>query len=148
MTRAALVAFGWLFAAATLYLVLLLLELYWNLFQWDPKWDARTVGMLGLVSGVVVLTAFLARGSQHPFTRVLSGLLSAALLSLGFYVLPAEALTEGLFARTAPSPFWYRGTRCVVMGLPLLFWLLAFRRSNTSDRLARSDVTNDPALTS
>ena len=45
-----------------------------------------------------------------------------ALLALAVYVLPPEPMTQGLFAREARSPLWYRAARFVLLALPGVFW--------------------------
>ena len=44
MKRAILLTVGWLLAAAGLYVALVGLELYWNLYDWQPRLDLNASG--------------------------------------------------------------------------------------------------------
>ena len=127
MLRAILRSLGWLLAALTLYMALVALELYWNLYDWQPKLDLNTVGLIFGILALLGVIWFLARAGRDRPAGV-SLLVCLALLVLAVYVVPPEAKTEGLFAREAPSPVWYRAGRFVVLGLPSAFWVLAWRR--------------------
>jgi hypothetical protein len=122
MKRAILLSLGWLLAAAGLYAALVMLELYWNLYDWQPKLDLEA---LGLIFGMLALLAtirLLARASGNRFSRGSSLVICLALLALAVYVFPPEPRSSGLFAREAPSPFWYRAARFAVLALPSAFW--------------------------
>jgi hypothetical protein len=124
--RAILLSLGWLLSAAGLYVALVVLELYWNLYDWQPKLDWEA---LGLIFGMLALLAairLLARASGDRFSRGVSLVICLALLALAVYVFPPEPRTSGLFAREAPSPFWYRAARFVVLALPSVFWGLGW----------------------
>ncbi len=128
MTRAILLIIGWTFAAAALYVTLVSLELYWNLYDWQPRF-----GLAALVLGATVcalLAAFwlLARVSVKPLVRVWSFALSLALLALGVYVVPREPLKQGLFAREQSSPLWYRASGLAVLACPAFLWCLALSK--------------------
>src|ERR1017187_8893530 len=128
MKRPLLLALGWLMSAAGLYAALVMLELYWNLFDWQPKLDLRA---LGLIIGIIALLAairFLARASNDRFSQVVSLVACLAMFGLGVYVSLPEPMTQGLFAREAPSPFWYRAGRLALLALPSVFWGLGLRR--------------------
>ena len=60
MKRPLLLALGWLMSAAGLYAALVMLEFYWNLFDWQPKLDLRA---LGLIIGIIALLAEIGRAS-------------------------------------------------------------------------------------
>jgi hypothetical protein len=122
MKRAILLSLGWLLAAAGLYAALVMLELYWNLYDWQPKLDLEA---LGLIFGMLALLAairLLARASGNRFSRGASLVICLALLALAVYVFPPEPRSSGLFAREAPSLFWYRAARFAVLALPSAFW--------------------------
>ena len=122
MKRTILLSLGWLLAAAGLYAALVMLELYWNLYDWQPKVDFNAAG---LIFGVVVVLGairLLARASRDRFSRSVSLVICLTLLAVAVYVVPAEAITAGLFAREAPSPFWYRAARFVALALPSVLW--------------------------
>jgi hypothetical protein len=123
IARAFALSVGWLGAVLGLYVCLVGLELYWNFFDWLPRWDWKVA--LFFVAILMMLTAvwFLRRGTPDRFSRAVSLLLCLALIALALYVLPPERLSEGLFARTSPSPLWYRGGRLIVMWLPAVFWV-------------------------
>jgi hypothetical protein len=109
-------------AAAGLYAALVMLELYWNLYDWQPKLDLEA---LGLIFGMLALLAairLLARASGNRFSRGASLVICLALLALAVYVFPPEPRSSGLFAREAPSLFWYRAARFAVLALPSAFW--------------------------
>jgi hypothetical protein len=81
-------------------------------------------GMLAVLAAILLL----ARAKGDCFSRGLSLVICVALLALAVYVVPPEARTEGLFAREAPSPFWYRAARFVVLALPIAFWGVGWLR--------------------
>lgn len=128
MKHRLLLILGWLLATAALYVTLVALELYWNLFTWRPQGDLRAAGMLVAIAGFLAAIHFLARTGSDSLTRFVSLAACLALLAIGAYVLPPEPITTGLFARAEPSPFWYRAGRLVLFALPTLFWCLALRR--------------------
>lgn len=155
MLRGFLLSLGCLIAACGIYASVLLLELYWNLYEWEPKWDGRAAGMIVALAVCVTTMAFLSRATSPRFGKVFGCLLALLLLGLGFYVLAPEPLSKGLFGRSAPSAAWYRFSRLAAMGLPLLFWIRSVNRdrtrfgeiggeegakSVTSDRLRRPDA--------
>lgn len=138
MVRGILLSLGWLLAALALWALLVVLEFYWNLRDWQPRLDSRFMAIgLGVCAALAVMWMLARVGRPHS-ARAVSLVICLALLSLGVYVLPAEPLTSGLFAREIQSPLWYRGGRLGVLALPMLFWVLAlFRRSNGGDKLRR-----------
>jgi hypothetical protein len=129
MKRAILLSLGWLLSAAGLYAALVVLELYWNLYDWQPKLDLSASGLI--LGMLVFLTAIrlLARAGCDRFSRAVSLVICLALLALAIYVVPPEPLTQGFFARATPSPLWYRAARLVVLALPSVFSGLAWLRS-------------------
>jgi hypothetical protein len=126
MQRAILLSLGWLLSAAGLYVALVVLELYWNLYDWQPKPDLQAVGLILGILAVLAAIRLLARAGCDRFSRGVSLVICLALLALAAYVAPPELLTQGLFAREAPSPCWYRAARFVVLALPSVFWGLGF----------------------
>ncbi len=126
--RTFLLSLGWLAVAIWLYAVMLGLELDWNLVDWVPRFDGRTGILLAAgVAGLVVAWC-LAGANRTRVLQVFSFVACLALMGVAIYVLPAEPLTHGLFARTSPSPLWYRAGRLLVMALPGAFWLARLRR--------------------
>jgi hypothetical protein len=128
MKRAILLSLGWLLAAAGLYAALVTLELYWNLYDWQPKLDLVALGLILGMFAVLAAIRLLARAGCDRFSRGVSLAICLALLALAVYVVPPEPLTQGLFGREAPSPLWYRAGRFVVLALPSAFWGLGFMR--------------------
>ncbi len=113
---------GWLAVGLWGYVNMLLVELYWNLVDWEPRADWKSLLLLLCVLANLVASFVLARATRNPAARTVSLFFCVVLVGIGFYVLPAEPLGHGLFARTSPSPLWYRGTRLIIMALPSLFW--------------------------
>jgi hypothetical protein len=128
MKRAILLTLGWLLAAAGLYVALVMLELYWNLFDWQPRLDLKGSGLIFGILAVLAVIWFLARASHDRFSQAVSLAACLALLALALYVFPPEPMTQGLFAREAPSPLWYRIARFVLLALPSVFWGLGLLR--------------------
>ena len=124
MTRVIVLSIGWLVAALALYVALLILDLYWNLYDWQPKVDSIAVGLIIGVCAVLVAVRFLVRATSHRIGQGLSLVLCFALLALAFYVFPPEPLTQGLFAREHSSPLWYRAGRFVALASPSVLWSL------------------------
>ena len=132
MIRGILLLLGWVGAAFALWVLLVVLEIYWNLYDWQPKADSIALGLgFGIFSAVAGMW-LLARARRQVAARGASLVMCLALLVLGVYVLPPEPLNTGLFAREQASPLWYRGGRLAVLALPALFWVLAMARKNTS----------------
>ena len=128
MKRVILLSLGWLAAAAGLYATLVMLELYWNLYDWRPKLDWPAFGLIFGTLAPLAAIRFLALASRDCFSRCVSLVICLALLALAVYVVSPEPLTSGLFTREAPSPFWYRAGRLVVLALPGVFWGLGWLR--------------------
>ena len=124
MTRVILLSIGWFVAALGLYVALVILELYWNLYDWQPKLDSRALGLIIAVGSILVEIRFLARANSHRIGQGVSLVLCLALLALAVYVFPREPLTQGVFAREQSSPLWYRVGRLVALALPGVFWVL------------------------
>ena len=122
MTRVILLTLGWLVAVLGVYVALVILELYWNLYDWQPKLDSRALGLIIGVCSVLAAIRFLARATSHRIGQGVSLALCVALLALAGYVFPREPLTPGLFAREHSSPLWYRAGRFVVLALPSVLW--------------------------
>ena len=128
MKRTILLALGWLAAAAGLYVALVMLEFDWNLYDWQPRLDLKASGLIfGMLAAFAAMWC-LARVSCNRFSRGVSLAACLALLALAVYVLPSEPMTQGLFAREAPSPLWYRAARFVLLALPSVFWALGLLR--------------------
>ena len=132
MTREILIALGWLLAAIALYAGFVALELYWNLYDWRPRYDARATAIGLALSALLTAVWYLARGNRGLTSRTFSGLACLALLILGIYLVPAEPLTAGVFARESSSPLWYRAFRLLALSAPMMFWFIAHRRRRLS----------------
>jgi hypothetical protein len=135
MRRAALQVGAWLAASMCLYMGLLLLDVYWNLAAWHPRFDVEAVGLIAAIPAALWWIWSLSSATRESWVRWISLLLVTALFALGVYAVPAEPLGQGWFGRTLASPLWYRVGRLAVMSLPGLFWLLrSCRRSRSGDR--------------
>ncbi len=119
-------------SAAVLYVALVALELYWNLYDWQPKLDLIASGLVLGILAILAAIRLLARAGCDHFSRGVSLAICLALLALAVYVVPAEPLTQGLFGQEAPSPTWYRAGRFVMLALPSVFWGLGFQRRRKS----------------
>jgi hypothetical protein len=128
MKRAILLTLGWLVAAAGLYVALVMLEIYWNLFDWQPRLDLKATGLIFGILAVLAVIRFLARASCDRFSQGMSLAACLALLALAVYVFSPEPITQGLFARESPSPLWYRAARFVALALPSVYWGLGWLR--------------------
>lgn len=130
MIRGILLILAWLAAALGLWVLLVILEVYWKLYDWQPKLDARALGLgMGICLDVVGML-LLARATRRPAARAASLLISLALLALAVYVVPKEPLTSGMFAREQSSPSWYRVSGFFVLASPILFWASSFNWRN------------------
>ena len=132
MTCVILLVLGWLVAAIALWVLLVSLEIYWNLYDWQPKVDSIALGLGLVIFSTIACMWLLTRASRRLAARGASLVMCLALLILGGYVLPPEPKDSGLFARERTSPFWYRGGRLAVLALPALFWVLAMFRQNNA----------------
>ena len=121
MRRTILLTLGWLAAALGLYAALLGLELCWNLYNWQPRLDTDSMGLIGGALSFLVAIRFLAGATRDGVSQGVAWLTCLALLALAVYVLPPEPLTTGLFARTVASPLWYRAGRFLLLVLPSMF---------------------------
>ncbi len=65
MKRSMLLALGWISAALGLYTSLVILELYWNLYDWQPTVDLKVLGLTCVVCSMLLAMAFLARLGCH-----------------------------------------------------------------------------------
>jgi len=131
--RAILLILGWLMAAFVLWLLLVALEVYWNLYNWQPKLDWRALGLGFAMCLVLAGIWMLAHATRQHAARGVSLVVCFALLALAAYVFPPEPLTVGLFARERSSPLWYRVARLAVLVLPTLFWIMnRLRQNNTA----------------
>jgi hypothetical protein len=143
MKRTILLARGWLAAAAGLYVALVMLEFDWNLYDWQPRLDLKASGLIFGTLAAFAAMWCLARVSCNRFSRGVSLAACLALLALAVYVLPSEPMTQGLFAREAASPLWYRAARFVLLALSSVFWVLGLLRRR--QRPAQNRPTKEPA---
>ena len=141
MKRAILLSAGWLLAGAGLHVAFVILELYWNLYNWQPVVDWRASGLILGVLALLAVIRCLARVSRDRISQGVSLVICLSLLAVAVYVFSPEPPTQGLFAREAPSPLWYRAARLVLLGLPSSFWALGLLPR--WKRPARSDSRQD-----
>lgn len=123
---------AWSTAITAVYLSCLLLDVYWNLLNWKPRWDWPTPVLFACLATALLAIWFLARARQRGTIRVLSFLGCLGLVVAATVALPVEPQTTGLLGRDVPSPLWYRGARWVLMALPLGIWMI---RRAPSDHL-------------
>jgi hypothetical protein len=130
--RKILITLGWCISTLTLYLLLLGLDVAWNLLNWRPTLDALAVALIGGAAAGLGAMVFLGRISRDCWTATVGWIASLALMGAGVYAVRIEQLSPGLLGRDDPSPAWYRVGRLVVMSLPVLVglwgWLSSRRR--------------------
>lgn len=119
---------GWLIAAFFLWALLVLLEVYWNLYDWRPKFDSRALEMALGVCLILAAIFLLARARRQLAARAVSLVVCLALLALAIYVLPPEPPISGSYARQRSSPAWYRVVRFCALSSPTLFWVYGLLR--------------------
>ncbi len=124
-----LISLSWILATLGLYAALVVLEFLWNVPAWEPNAGVYSWLLIGGVA--VLLAAFwcLGRASVNLATRLVSLVACLCLVGLAIYIMPAEPLKTGLFARLTASPLWYRGGRSLAMALPAVFWVMGWVRS-------------------
>jgi hypothetical protein len=125
MKRTLLLSFGWLAAGTGLYAASLLLDVYWNLFNWKPRWDWPTYVLIGAALASLIGLGRLARTQRDRPTQAIALTVCLGLVIVACVALAAEPLSEGLLGRESASPWWYRAGRLVIMSLPLALWLRA-----------------------
>jgi amino acid permease len=103
---------------------MVLLELDWNLYDWEPQFDFKGIASVIVSVAVLAIIYFLARSTRDRFSKTVSFLLVVTLAGISIYTFPRETQTSGLFARQSPSPLWYRGGRLLLMILPGVFWTI------------------------
>jgi hypothetical protein len=125
--------------------LLVILELYWNLFDWQPRIDSKAMGLVAGLCSAVIAMFLLSQINQGRLSQFVSLLLCLALLALAVYVFPAEPITQGMFGRREASPLWYRAARFVVMVLPLSFWVRGFLRRRKLDSTRAAELNRGKA---
>lgn len=120
MKRTLLPILGWCAATGSLYGAALLLDLYWNIIDWQPRLDWIAIGLFAWAAAALTGMGFLARANLPTIARVIGLLASLALLAAAINALPAESRSEGLLGRDEPSPPWYRVGRLALLALPAL----------------------------
>jgi hypothetical protein len=118
-----------LFAAGGLYAAFVALEYYWNVPDWQPRWDNIAALIFAGLGLMLVSVWFLARATKDRISRVLCLVPSLALIALAVYVAGAEPLKPGFLGRESPSPLWYRGGRSVLLCLPAVFCVVRLWRN-------------------
>jgi hypothetical protein len=113
---------AWVLLASTLYLPLLLLDVYWNIVTWRPTWDWCAALLIVCIAATSVGFYSLCRMSRDRTTRAISLPICLGLIGMGLYAYPAEPASAGMFGRVASSPWWYRAGRLLLMGVPALTW--------------------------
>ena len=125
--RRVLLIFFWVLAVAGLYAALVVLEVYWNLFDWQPRLDLAAFGIMVWMGMMLAALWCLCRASTDRVIGGVALLLCAALVALAIYVFAPEPVKPGLLGRDTASPLWYRTGRLVILTLPAVFWLLCRR---------------------
>ncbi len=113
---------------ALFYLLMGVLETYWNLMDWSPSVDFLSISLLGGLVLMLFTSWLLARVSCGTCARWMGGFACLSLLVLGLYLAFPERLGSGLFGRTSPSATWYRWGRVVLLAMPGLCWVACSRR--------------------
>ena len=121
-------ALGWVLCGAGLYGAILLLDVYWNLLNWRPRWDWPTYVLLGWMIVVLAGQWRLAKIPRGRWNQVISLMVGLALVAVAGLALGPEPLSEGLLGRDDPSPWWYRIGRAIVLALPLATWMVTRHR--------------------
>ena len=122
---------AWLLLAAGLYAGIVLLEYYWNMPDWHPLFDSIAAFLVAWCVAMVAMLALLARRTGvMRFAKWFSLVVSLGLAALTWFLLPAEAVSDGFFGRNLTSPLWYRGSRAIVLLAPLGMWLWHARFKN------------------
>src|SRR4051812_32403109 len=85
MKRTLLLSAGWILAAGAVYASALLLDLYWNLFEWKPRLDGSVAGILSLGAVALVATWALSGRSNYRVTKVISLIACLGLLAVAAY---------------------------------------------------------------
>jgi hypothetical protein len=114
---------GWVGAAVGLYAALVVLEYYWNAWEWQPDWDLIAWTLVVSALGCLFAMRLLASAARDLLSRSVSLILCLALLVLGCYVLAPEPLTGGVLGREHSSPAWYRFGRLALLELPSIIWV-------------------------
>ncbi len=128
-SKQALVPLGFLLMALGLYTGLVALEYYWNVPDWQPRWDSSAALIFAWL-GVMVSGAWLVAGlSTGRTSRILCAIPSLALIALAVYVAGPEPLKPGFLGREFSSPLWYRGGRFLLLSAPALFCAIRLRRN-------------------
>jgi hypothetical protein len=127
--KRALLILGWLGCALSLYLGLVALDFYWNVPDWQPRFDGIVMGIFAPITLSILGVAFLSRCSKDRLTKSIAVLLCLALVGLAVYVIPPEPLKPGFLGRESSSPLWYRLGR---LGLTLSLCFLLLRTSRKS----------------
>ena len=126
--RSLLLATGWILAIAGLYAGVAGLEVYWNITDWRPAYDSIAAFLLAWCAAMLMAIGWLARRrDQGRIALMASIILGVLLAALSIHTLPAEPVSIGLFGRTQSSPFWYRGSRAIVLLAPLALGLWGWR---------------------
>lgn len=125
MLKQCLLGVGWATACAVAYGGIASIEVQWNLVHWRPMLDGYVVATFLLL--IAALT-FQSRVAMNPSGHSLGltvwiWVTALGLLAAGVYLFPAEPVAEGFLGRPAPSPLWYRASRCVVLAWPILVLL-------------------------
>jgi hypothetical protein len=128
MIRAIFLNGVWLCLTCILYVEWVVLELCWNLYDWQPSLHARSLAIFFAIGSTMTVWWFLAKIPLGRTGRIVPSVCCLALAALAIYVFPAEPLTQGVFSRQLASPLWYRGGRSLVLGLPGTFWLIQITR--------------------
>jgi hypothetical protein len=136
--KPSLVVGAWFLSLLLLYAAIVALDLYWNVPDWQPRWDSYGLLMVWCAYASAVLLSALAVLAQNKIGRVLAIFVTAALLALGIYLVPAEPLSPGFLGRETASPLWYRTGRAGLLSLPACCWAFGFLRGKIKTDSTRS----------
>src|SRR5262245_28838875 len=106
MVKRLLLALVWLLASLALYGALVALEFYWNVPDWQPRFDAMAGGLLVWIAFLLLVIWALSQAKSNRLAQIASLIFCAALLVLAIYVFPPEPLKPGLLGRDSSSPLW------------------------------------------
>jgi hypothetical protein len=150
--RAILLVIGWSLTSCMLCYSMLGWQFDWNFIHFSPRWNMQLVPAMTGICVALTATWFLAKASRDKTSRITALLFCVILVACSISCLPPEKITtppipalgsnmtsdeivhyawkiriERALSRSAPSPFWYRGGRALLLCLPVAFCALSWR---------------------
>jgi hypothetical protein len=143
MNRTIMVIIGWLVACCAFLLAISLVDFCWNWSTWSLQelHLEDYVFLVLLFFALLIVFWFLARVTHGRISLVVAIIACLVLVAFGIIGLHPEPIIHG---RIQPSPLWYRGSRLLLMCLPILFCLWWRRRHSSQQALNR---TGNPQVT-